>query len=172
MAVTEAISIETYLNTSYEPDVEFIDGGLREKAVTGFPHGKLQGILFTWFRRHRKEWEIDCSIETRTQVNAERVRLPDLVVVRAGARVEGALTEAPLLAIEVLSPSDRYADLKQRAEDLARMGTGDIWLIDPATRTVEAWQHNGWAAVAGAMVQAAHSPCVLDLSWLWAEFDD
>jgi hypothetical protein len=41
------VSIDEYLRTSYRPDVEFIDGQLKEKAVVGFPHGVVQGLIFT-----------------------------------------------------------------------------------------------------------------------------
>ncbi len=41
MATTAGISIEQYLNTSYTPDCEYIDGELREKPVVGFSHGNI-----------------------------------------------------------------------------------------------------------------------------------
>ncbi len=167
-----AVSLEEYLATSYEPDVEYIDGHLKEKPVTGFAHGVVQGLLFQWFRAHRKEWNILVSVETRTQVKPGRVRLPDVVVVAKGEQARGALVKAPLIAIEVLSPTDSYTDLKARAADLQAMGTENIWLIDEERRTAEVWTGAGWRLVEGSRLAAVNAPAFVDLDWLWAEVDE
>ena len=169
---TATVSLEEYLASSYSPDVEYIDGELKEKSVTGFPHGVLQGLLFQWFRSHRNEWDTRVSVETRTLVSLGRVRLPDVVVVRKGDESGGALTKAPLIAIEILSLSDRYTDLKARATDLHAMGTENIWLIDAEKRTAEIWTGRQWAPLDGNTLRAVNAPVFLDLDWLWAELDD
>ncbi len=133
--IAASISLEEYLATSYEPDREYINGHLKQKAVTGFRHGVTQGLLFLWFHERRREWAILASLETRTEVSQDRVRLPDVVIVRKGEEAEGALTKPPLVAIEVLSPTDSYSDLRERATDLRAMGTENIWLLDPLRRT-------------------------------------
>lgn len=170
--IAQAVSLEQYLATEYHPDVEYIDGELKEKPVTGFPHGVVQGVLFEWFRKHRKEWGILASVETRTRIDGERVRLPDVVVVKKGEQTRGALTSAPLIAIEVLSPSDSYTDLKARATDLRTLGVENIWLLDEERRTAEIWTGTHWQPVQGSRIEAVHAPVYLDLDWLWAEVDD
>ena len=173
MAQTATIvSLEEYLATSYRPDVEYIDGELKEKPVTGFPHGVVQGLLFEWFRGHRKEWNILVSVETRTKVDASRVRLPDVVVVRKGEQSRTALVKAPLIAIEVLSPKDSYKELKDHAADLRAMGTENIWLLDEERRTAEVWTGKQWQLVEGDHLTAVNAPAYLDLNWLWTEVDD
>ena len=167
-----AVSLEEYLATSYHPDVEYVDGQLKEKPVTGFPHGVVQILLGQWFRAHRKEWNILVSVETRTKVDPNRVRLPDVVVVRNGEETRGALVKAPLIAIEVLSPKDSYNDLKDRAADLRAMGTENIWLLDEERRTAEVWTGKQWQLVEGSRLEAVNAPVFLDLDWLWAEVDD
>jgi Uma2 family endonuclease len=167
-----AVSIEEYLRTSYCPDVEYVDGQLKEKPVVGFPHGETQTILGVWFRAHRKEWGIRVAVEVRTRVMAERVRLPDIIVVTDQERSTGAIDNPPLIAIEVLSPTDTYAELKNRAADLTAMGTENVWLIDPQMRTAEVWHSNAWQQHAGRILQAVNSPMHIDLDWLWAELDD
>jgi Uma2 family endonuclease len=167
-----AVSLEQYLNTSYHPDVEYIDGYLKEKPVVGFRHGELQGILCQWFREHRKEWAIKVAVETRTQVTEDRVRLPDVVVVSNTDTSLGTLNNAPLIVIEVLSPTDTYIDLKNRASDLRAMGTENVWLLDPEKRTAEVWNGSAWEPYTGKILQAVNSPMHLDLDWLWTELDD
>ncbi len=165
------VSIEEYLRTSYHPDVEFIDGELRGKPLVGFIHGEIQGFLFNWFSQRYKEWNIRCAIDTRTWVSAERVRLPDVVVVAAEDRRKGALDRPPIIAIEVLSPSDTYKELKARAANLYGMGVKNIWLIDEEARTVEVWEANAWTVKDTKHLEAADSPIYLDLDWLWQQLD-
>ena len=161
----DAIDLDGYLKTEYRPDAEYIDGHLKEKPVIGFEHGVIQGLLATWFRQHRKQWGIQVAVGTRTQVEVARVRLSDVVVVRKGEGAVGALTKPPLIAIEVLSPTDSYADLRA-------MGVENIWLLDPARRTAEVWTGTHWQPVEGNQLQTVNSPVFLDLEWLWAEMDD
>ncbi len=166
------VSMEEYLNTNYEGAVEYVDGELKEKGVTGFSHGTVQLLLGQWFLAHRKEWGIACSIETHTRTSATRMRLPDVVVIRRGTAPKHTIVEAPLLAIEVLSPSYRLSDLKARAEDLAAMGTADIWLIDPETRKASVWDGANWIEAKGNRLQSSTTPAYVDLDWLWTELDD
>ncbi len=171
-AIETAISLEQYLRTAYRPDVEYIHGQLKEKPVPEFLHGVVQAILASWFRDHRKEWNILVAVETRTQVDENHVRLPDVVVVRKGEGARGALVQAPLVAIEILSPSDSYADLRERASDLRAMGVQNVWLLDPARRTAEIWTGKNWQPFEGERIQAVDAPVYLDVNWLWAEVDD
>ncbi len=137
------IPIETYLSTSYRPDVEFIDGYLQEKPLGTWDHGRIQLLIAGWFLRHELEWGVQGALEVRTRVLDTRVRLPDLVVDWAGPHPP-VLVEAPLLAIEVLSPDDTYSSLKKRAKDYQAMGIQHIWLVDPETRTAESCEGAFW----------------------------
>ena len=168
---TVQVSLQEYLRTSYRPDVELVDGHLKEKPVVGFKHGVVQGALFLWFRNHRAERNVLVSVDTRTEVGDGRVRLPDVVVVRKGEEAVGALTHAPLIAVEVLSPTDSYTDLKERASDLYAAGCENVWLLDPEKKTAEVWTGQSWQLYGEARLQAVHSPVYVDLAWLWAEIE-
>ena len=172
-AIATGISVEEYLalygNSRY---VEYVDGELKEKPVTGYQHGIVQGSLFNWFRARRKEWDILVSVETHTLVAPTRFRLPDVVVVRKSDKPQGNLTKPPLIAIEVLSPGDSYTDLKERASDLRAMGTQNIWLLDEKCRTAEVWTGTQWQLFEDIRLTTVDSPAYLDLDWLWAEVDD
>ena len=137
------ITIEEYLRTSYRPDVEFIDGHLGEKPSGTWDHSRLQMLIGGWFLRHEQEWGVQVVVEIRTQVLETRVRLPDVVVDWAGPHPP-VLVQAPLLAIEVLSPSDSYSELHKRAKDYQTMGIRHIWLIDPETRTAQTCESEFW----------------------------
>ena len=78
------ISIEEYLASSYEPDLEFVDGVLEEKNRGEWSHSFLQAIITTWFVNHRAEWKINVLTEYRTRTSGTRVRQPDVLRGTAG----------------------------------------------------------------------------------------
>lgn len=45
-------------------------------------------------------------------------------------------TVPPVLAVEVLSPSDRKTRTFRRVAELVRMGVKQVWLVDPEARTL------------------------------------
>jgi len=134
MASATQISVAEYLNRSYRPDREYVDGEVRERSVGKWEHARIQWLLAGWFGQHESLWEIVGSTEQRMQVSAMRVRVPDLVVLRPGPQPD-ILIEPPLLVVEILSPDDTYSDTEERARDYWAMGVETVWIIDPKTRS-------------------------------------
>jgi Uma2 family endonuclease len=134
MATALHIPLNEYLDISYRPDREYVDGEILERNVGKWEHARLQWLLALWFGSHEKQWGITGSTEQRVQVSESRVRVPDLVVLTAGAQPD-VLIEPPLLVIEILSPDDTYSDTQERARDYRTMGVEMVWIIDPRTRT-------------------------------------
>ncbi len=170
MAAHTLVPIQEYLNTSYRPDVEYIDGVLKEKPLVQWTHANLQAFLCIWFGQHRKEWGITVGVEARTQVTSTRVRLPDVVVNRPGRR-PGTLTAPPLIAIEILSPSDTLADTLDRMRDLLAMGVPNAWVIDPEARTGLLCSLDASPQTV-TRFEAAGTPIYLGLPELFAAFDE
>ena len=170
-AKVSRVSIDEYLRTDYRPDVEYLDGELREKPVVDFVHGETQGLIFAWFLQHYQEWKIRCAVETRTRVSTEHVRLPDVVVIAAENYQRRELDRPPLIAVEVLSPPDTYQGLKQRAADLSSMGVRNVWLLDEKARTAEVWEKGAWQLKHTTRLEAVDSSIYLDLQWLWEQLD-
>jgi Uma2 family endonuclease len=72
-----------------------------------------------------------------------RVRQPDIAVV-AAAQARGArLTEPPLLAVEVLSPTSRERDLVTKRREYAAAGLGWYWLVDTDVPQILALRNTG-----------------------------
>jgi len=134
MAATAHISMQEYLSVSYRPDRKYVDGEIRERNGWKWEHARVQWLLALWFGSHERQWGIIGSTEQRVRVAEKRVRVPDLVVLTAGAQPD-VLTEPPLLVIEILSPEDSYSDTQERAQDYRAMGVETVWIIDPKTRT-------------------------------------
>ncbi|WP_263352803.1 Uma2 family endonuclease [Acidicapsa acidisoli] len=134
MAATIHIPLCDYLGTSYRPDREYVDGEIRERNVGKWEHARIQALLAIWFGNHESDWGILVSTEQRVQVSRDRVRVPDLVILRSGPQPD-VLTDPPLLVIEILSPDDSYSDTQERAQDYRDMGVETVWIVDPKTRT-------------------------------------
>ncbi len=168
MAATALISLREYLEGPVpQPDVEYLDGILKERSVVFSVHGLLQVRIGIWFHAH-SEWNLKAAVEVRTQVSPSHVRLPD-VVVGPRRKWPQVLVEPPLIVIEILSPSDSYTEVRRMAREYHAMGVQNIWLIDPDTRTAEFFQAGNW--IAATRLQVAGSPIYLDISEIFAELD-
>jgi Uma2 family endonuclease len=147
MATTARIPIEVYLHSSYEPDAEYVDGGIEERNVGEYDHNAVQKAVLIWFYLHEKEWNIRSIQEQRTRVAATRVRLPDVSVFTRDVPVEQVFTRPQLIAIEVLSPEDRRSKLDEKIADYMQFGVQNIWIIDPKKQL-------GWDCSMGDWVPA------------------
>jgi hypothetical protein len=72
--------LDVYLKSDYEPDAEYVDGEIEERPKREYDHAAWQGAIFSWFRKHSKEWNIRVVPELRVQVTASRFRVPDVAV--------------------------------------------------------------------------------------------
>jgi Uma2 family endonuclease len=143
MPTQTLVSEEEYLHTSYEPDCEYLDGELVER-ITGTPsHSELIVLLSAYFVRRRKQWGIRVYTDVRTRIRAGRYRLPDIAVVAGEKSTGNALTEPPLIWIEIWSPEDRPVRMKRKVQELLEFGVPYIWVIDPETLESEVHTRQG-----------------------------
>ena len=82
----------------------------------------------------------------------DTVMQPDLLVARRSDVTERDLPVAPVLAVEVLSPSTRRIDLTLKRSRLEEAGCPHYWVVDPVTPAVTAWHLR-----AGAYVEIGHA---------------
>lgn len=72
-----------------------------------------------------------------------QIREPDLLVIpRAEARAP-RLMRAPLLAVEILSPSSFGRDAVTKRREYAQAGLDHYWIVDPETPQVAVYRRNG-----------------------------
>jgi Uma2 family endonuclease len=123
---------------------ELINGEMRPKPVPGFEHTEFCVYLAS----------ILLAILGRRRVLAEQdVRMSELDVLRPDVCVsasttpklrKGALTEPPLLCVEILSPSQRMGELFVKCERYHEFGVPFCWTIDPVAR--RAWEYQRGSA--------------------------
>jgi len=168
MSSATQIPVSEYLETTFRPDREYVDGEVLERNVGKWEHARIQWLLALWFGRHEAEWHVIGSTEQRVQVAPNRIRVPDLVVVRPG-RQPDVLVDPPLLVIEILSPDDNYSGLQERCQDYRTMGVETVWIIDPKTRSGRMCLDSGW--VAAERLEVAGTPMYVDLNTLFSQID-
>jgi Uma2 family endonuclease len=168
MATTTHIPLSHYLETSYRPDCEYVDGEVRERNVGKWEHARVRWLLAQWFANHEQDWGITGSTEQRVQVSKDRVRVPDLVILQQGPQPD-VLTEPPLLVIEILPPDDSYSDTQERAQDYARMGVATVWIIDPRTRTGRMCSGSDW--VEAVRLEVAGTPLYVELGSIFSQIN-
>jgi len=168
MASAIQIPISEYIETTYQPDCEYIDGEVLERNVGKWSHARVQWLLALWFGKHESTWNVIGSTEQRVQVSPTRIRVPDLVVLRPGPQPD-VLIEPPLLIIEILSPTDNYSDLQERCQDYLAMGVKTVWIIDPKTLSGRMCVESGW--VAAKRLEVAGTPIFVDLSQIFSQLD-
>jgi Uma2 family endonuclease len=78
----------------------------------------------------------------------DTVRIPDVAFVRADRVPPGGvppigLLEAPDLAVEIISPSNRRRALLAKAQQFFAAGTREVWIVDMKRRTVTRYWPSG-----------------------------
>jgi Uma2 family endonuclease len=144
MGTAALVSVEQYLKTVYEPEVDYVDGELEDRNVGEKDHSKLQARFVGHFLNLESQG-IHVFPEVRIRVAPTRFRVPD-VCVYLGAEPEGqVLADPPFLVIEILSPEDRMSRMLRKIQDYQAMGVPHVWVADPWDR--KAYMYDGLALV-------------------------
>ena len=128
MSIETPISVEEYLNTSYDPDVEYVDGVLVERNVGEWQHSLTQSNAL--YHLSSKYPHVYALPALTSQTRITRYRLPDVTVLLTLPQTE-YLLDAAFLAIEILSKRDSMTGIIEKLEEYSQKGVANIWLIDP-----------------------------------------
>lgn len=81
----------------------------------------------------------------------DTVRAPDVAFLRAervpGRPDQGFAYGAPDLAVEVVSPTDRPGEVRDKARDWLAAGCAVVWVVEPKTQTVAVYHGAGEAVI-------------------------
>jgi Uma2 family endonuclease len=146
MAIETKLSLAEFLEADYGREVELVDGELWERTVGDFSHSRIEALLAAWFAANEERWGVVALIEQDVIVLPGSLLKPDVALVPFGSTPD-RLVDPPLLAVEVLSPSDSLRKTKRKCEEYARMGVNGIWIIDPASRIGLQWAGDRWTEV-------------------------
>src|SRR5437588_12662631 len=128
MGVKALVPVEEYLRSSYDPDVEYVDGVLVERNAGDWLHSLVQSNII--FGLRRKYPSIKVVPELRGKVRETRYRLPDVSVLLRAPQTK-VLLEAPFIAIEILSEADSMSRVIEKLQEYSANGAPHIWVFDP-----------------------------------------
>ena len=130
---------------------ELVRGRVVREPHPAYGHGQLQVALAERLRRHLREHapELVCTgpFGVITETGPDTVRGPDLAVLRrdrlSSLRRSGFLDGAPELAIEIVSPSNRAAEIQAKVAEYLEAGAELVWVVYPTRRTVVVHEPDG-----------------------------
>ena len=129
---------------------ELIDGVLLVSPGPAIRHQIVAGNLSDLLRRACPAEMLALFAPVDVVLATDTVLQPDLVVAAREDFGKQDLPGAPLLAVEVLSPSTRRFDLMLKFSRLEAAGCRAYWVVDPDTPSLIAWELQD-----GAFVQVA-----------------
>jgi Uma2 family endonuclease len=160
------ISVEEYLNTPYDPDVEFVDGVLVERNVGDWLHSLIQSNVL--FALRRKYPHLKVVPELRSSVTSTRYRLPDVCVLLAAPKTK-YLLDAAFLVVEVLSESDVMSVVIEKLKEYANKNVPNIWLIDPRLQLLYTYRPPALVEIQGEIISTADGSVEVSRNEIFAE---
>ncbi|MGI8968071.1 MAG: Uma2 family endonuclease [Chloroflexota bacterium] len=132
---------------------ELVDGRLMRMSPTGGEHGQIVMALLRAVDRFVDERRLGEVLPPETgfwisqEDGPDTVLAPDLAFVRLGRErefgVKGYPRLAPDLVAEVVSPSQRRAEMAVKAQRWLTSGVQLIWVVLPESQTVDVWRNGG-----------------------------
>ena len=128
---------------------ELIGGELAHMTPTGGEHGALAVRIGRLLDEHVEAHDLGvcCGAETGfiLQRDPDTVRAPDAAVVLKSRIPDTGIPAgywpfAPDVAVEVVSPSDRLAEVHVKIAEYFAAGTRLVWLVEPETRMVHVYR--------------------------------
>ena len=122
---------------------ELIDGALVVTPSPGADHQRaVRGLFRLLDEECPAEFELffapfDVLLDPRTAMQ------PDLLIARREDVGERGVTAAPVLAVEVLSPSTHVVDRNLKLQRFERAGMPNYWLVDPKRLVLSVYQLEG-----------------------------
>jgi len=149
-AATQRMTIEEFERCYLGKRAELWRGEVREYIPAGAKHGKLSlsigAAIHTFAKQHQlgTAFAAETGFIVRTPYG-ESVLAPDAAFIRREHLPQGEFPPEfcpliPDLVVEVVSPSDSYAEMRQKVDERLAGGVLVVWVVDPQRRAVEVWQ--------------------------------
>lgn len=119
---------------------EYVKGELVPMAAAAIVHGEIGSnvhLLLGLYVRENKLGRL-YSLETTFQLD-DRVVKPDIAFVSTERLSDDKLkgfADAPDLAVEVVSPTDKQYDVTEKVLAYLKAGTRLVWVLEPVLKTV------------------------------------
>ena len=128
---------------------ELVRGKLLVMTPAGFEHGwivlELGATLRDFIRQNKLGLAVSGDVGFVLARNPDTVLGPDIAFVRQERIAKSGIPTKyfegpPDLAIEVVSPHDRFNDVDAKAQDYVAAGAALVWVVNPRWRNVTIYQ--------------------------------
>jgi Uma2 family endonuclease len=143
-AETTLITGEDLLTMGDIGPCELIDGRIVPMSPTGGRHGiiesRLGSALSFFVQQHDLGWVLTGEVGIFIRRNPDRVRGADIVFLSRErwpeGPSEGFLEGSPDLVVEIMSPIDRWQEVRQKIAEYFSIGVRWVWIVEPENRAV------------------------------------
>jgi Uma2 family endonuclease len=148
MAATTLLTSDQFLAMPEEFDKngnrikdELIGGEVVKMPQPSYLHDRIKNRICRLLTRYldaNHAVPLDALVETGAQVSDYDTFVPDVAIVRTGEQPLSVriYRGAPLLAIEVVSPSDTAKHLKRKVNSYLQGGAKSVWIVFPEDHSV------------------------------------
>lgn len=127
---------------------ELVAGRLHPVSPTQRKHGKVEGLIYSAIAGVVLAQDLGevmvGEVGVYTQRDPDTVRGADVLFISHArlARLgdDAFLDVAPELVVEVLSPYDRWTDVREKIEEYFDAGVESVWIADPGRRELHIFQ--------------------------------
>jgi Uma2 family endonuclease len=135
---------------------ELVRGELRELTKPGFEHGRVAATIGMLLAVHARQTGGGVTVAAETGFllarDPDTVRAPDAAFISKKRADEVGRTVkfwpgAPDLAVEVVSPSDTFHEVQDKALEWLAAGATAVLVLDPAKQTAALYRGKGDAHV-------------------------
>lgn len=178
MVTRQKMPVAEYLAIPEEaPYLEYLDGEVVQKVAPDFRHMVVSNRILVEIDRYASavggisgpEGRIEYALQGATYF-----RLPDVAYWAPGRQVEGERAmRPPTLAVEVSSPGQSIAALREKCRQFRRAGVDVCWLFDLDARAMEIYEgsRDGDRQTAGTLESPALPGFALSLDALFGLLD-
>lgn len=148
-AVLELITAEEIFETPPIGRYELVRGEVIEMSPTGVEHGVIAGNTYAAFRSFVRKHKLGIVVTAETGFilahNPDTVRGADVAYISSERlarqkNMEKFFDGPPDLAVEVVSPTDRAADIEEKILDYLHANTRLLLVIYPRTKTIAVYR--------------------------------
>lgn len=123
---------------------ELIDGRIVPMSPTGGRHGLIElnlgAALQRFVRQQNLGWVLTGEVGIYTRRHPDRIRGADIVLLSRERWPHGPpagfLEGAPDVVVEIISPNDRWQDVRQKLAEYFALGVLQVWIVEPDNRIV------------------------------------
>jgi len=122
---------------------ELVDGIIVDMTPTGATHGKIEvrlvRLLDDYVQKSDVGWVLSGEVGIVTKRNPDRVRGADVAFLsrkQASKLPDSFLTLAPELVVEIVSPNDRWKEIREEIDEYFSIGVKQLWIVEPQPRQI------------------------------------